>query len=64
MLQRTTQFGIGTRVKSVAVGRRKAFVGTIRAAMNDAWHVRADDDGRLWHRANSELSLHTDESHT
>lgn len=51
-----SKFEIGSRVYSVKVGSKKAFVGTIVDRVSSSvYHVRADDDGRLWHRASREL---------
>ena len=48
------QFKFGDTVKSVAVGKRSEFVGTVTYVGKTYYHVR-DDDGYYWHRDASEL---------
>lgn len=50
-------FLIGDRVHSVKIGRRDAFDGTVEGPISMGWAVRADDDGRLWHRDYDDITL-------
>jgi hypothetical protein len=49
---------IGSRVHSKKIGRRAEFDGTVEGRRGaHVWHVRADDDGDMWHRTTRELQL-------
>lgn len=47
----------GMRVRSVAIGRKAAFFGTVIERAAGGWNVRDDDEGRLWLRSASELTI-------
>lgn len=47
-------FERGDMVESVAIGRKKAFIGVIVSRMGAGWHVRCPE-GRLWWRDKDDI---------
>lgn len=46
---------VGDIVRSIQIGRKKAFEGIVREVFSG--HVHVEHNGRLWHRTGNELQL-------
>jgi len=49
------QYVFGDRVRSIQIGKRGEFVGTVTYVGKGYFHIR-DDEGAYWHRTYDELS--------